>query len=387
MTFWFQNSAQYEKTLVKLGISEKEYLDIINVVLQTFPKDWIDSELAEINKRSNFFHYQLWPAFISGLRYNPIPIVLARGGGFMAIAQITRLGRLIRKAEQLPNRKEVIKKLKGKADDYISTLFELETLEFFSESGFRLCGPPENDGIDYTFLKNGQKIFVEATHRGISWCVEIFKRLGESIGGVQSKKFKKCIRLDYSKARRFVSSNSIEELVYDIDKIIAKTPEKNHTIEDKECRFYVEFKESENGGLTLKWHETPDYLYEVVELFKGRLNEKRKQLCQNDFSFCSIDMRSLVHPFKKDREDMVRSCITCMKRIFSVARDFLSENRSVAGIFVWIKHYGRSKDIVIDSLNADETILIKADSKLSDSTARKMFPLAVLQKDFPQHCE
>lgn len=387
MRFWFQDSSKYQKTLATLAISEEEYLNIINVILQTFPKDWVDSELDEIDKKSNFMHLELWPSLICGLRYNPIPMILVRARGYMAIIQIIRLGRLILKAEQLPNKNEVIKKLKGKVGDYISTLFELETFEFFSKSGFSLYGPPENDGVDYTFVKDRQNVFVEVTHRGISWCIEVFSKIGGSIAEVPSKKFDKCIHLNYKNARKFVDSNGVDKLVFDIDRVIAKTPLKSCTIKDKECRFHVEFEESEKGTLTVKWHEVSDYSYEVVELFKGRINEKKEQLCRNDFSFCSIDMRSLVPPVNNGREDTVKACAECMEKIFLVAHDFLRQNNSVAGIFVWIKHYGRNNNVIIDALNHDEKILIKADRFLSDSTAAKLFPLAVLPKDLKWYCE
>ena len=387
MRFWFQDSSEYKETLAALGVSEEEYLNIIDVVLQTFPKDWVNSELAGIEKKSNFMHLELWPSLISGLRYNPIPMILARAGGYIAITQMIRLGRLILKAGQLPNKKEVIKKLMGKADDYISTLFELETLEFFSESGFSLYGPPENDGVDYTFVKDGRRVFVEATHRGISWCIEVFSKLGQSIAGVSSKKYDTCVHLNYTNARKFVNSNGVDTLVFDIDRVIAKTPEKSCTIEDKDCRFHVEFEESEEGKLTVKWHELSNYLYEVVELFKGRINEKKEQLCRNDFSLCSIDMRSLVPPVKDGRKDTVKTCVECMEKIFSESHDFLRQNRSVAGIFVWIEHYGRNKNAIIDALNHDEKILTKTDRFLSDRAAAELFPLAVLPKDITWYCE
>ena len=67
-TFWFQDSAQYEKTLATLGISEEEYLNIIDAVLQIFPKDWVDSELADIDKKSNFVHLGI-PGGIPGTPY------------------------------------------------------------------------------------------------------------------------------------------------------------------------------------------------------------------------------------------------------------------------------------------------------------------------------
>jgi len=386
MKFWFQDSSHYQRTINTLGISEEEYLTIIDVISRTFPKDWVDYELAEIEKKSNFMHLGLWPSLISGLRYNPIPKILMRTRGYMAIIQIIRLGRLILKAEQLPNKNKVIKKLKGDVHDYISILFELETLEFFLKSGFSLYGPPENDGVDYTFVKDGQKVFVEATHRGISWCIEVFSKLGQSTAEVPSKKYKKYIHLNYKNARKFVNSSGVNKLVFDIDRVIAKTPEKSCTIEDKECRFRTEFEESEEGGLTLKWHELSDYLYEVVELFKGRINEKKEQLCRNDFSFCSIDMRSLVPSVNNDREDTVKTCADCMGKVFSVAHDFLRKNSSVAGIFVWIEHIGRNKNRIIDSLNQDEVILINAKS-LSDDIAKSLFPLAVLPKDLNWYCE
>ena len=290
MKFWFQDSSHYQRTINTLGISEEKSTESNTSSKSTFPKDWVDYELAEIEKKSNFMHLGLWPSLISGLRYNPIPKILMRTRGYMAIIQIIRLGRLILKAEQLPNKNKVIKKLKGDVHDYISILFELETLEFFLKSGFSLYGPPENDGVDYTFVKDGQKVFVEATHRGISWCIEVFSKLGQSTAEVPSKKYKKYIHLNYKNARKFVNSSGVNKLVFDIDRVIAKTPEKSCTIEDKECRFRTEFEESEEGGLTLKWHELSDYLYEVVELFKGRINEKKEQLCRNDrlLRFCQM---------------------------------------------------------------------------------------------------
>jgi hypothetical protein len=221
MKFWFQDPSKYQQTLNTSGISEDEYFNIVDVINRTFPKDWIDSELDKIEKKSNFMHCELWPSLIFGLRYNPIPMILKRTEGFIAFINIIRLGRLIIRAEKLPTKNGVIKKLKGNVDDYVSSLFELETLEFFSKSGFSLCGFPEDDGVDYTFEKNGQKIFVEVTHRGHSWVTELFSRLGESVTEGQNRKFNKCISINYKIAREFAMLNSIEQLAFDIDRELA----------------------------------------------------------------------------------------------------------------------------------------------------------------------
>jgi hypothetical protein len=391
MKFRLQDPSEYQKTLATLGISEEEYLNIINVILKTFPKDWVDSKLDEIDKKSNFMHLQLWPELLCGLRYNPIPMILGRAGGYMVIIQIIRLGRLILKAEQLPNKNEVIKKLAGKVDDYISTLFELETFEFFSKSGFSLNGSPEDDGVDYTFVKNGQKVFVEATHRGHSWVIEIFTKIGQSIKSMTeepSKIFDKCIRLNYKTSNEFVVLNGVDKFVFDIDRVLDKTPKYSCIIEDKMGRFCVEFKESEEGKLNLKWYEPTDYAYEAVELFKGRINEKIRQLSLNDFSFCSIDMRSLVPPLvMRDMQYSVNICSEYMEKIFLAAHDFLRQNSSIAGIFVWVKHIGRNKNHIIDAMNQDEVILINEKRSLSDDMAKTLFPLAVLPKELTFYCE
>ena len=97
-------------------------------------------------------------------------------------------------------------------------------------------------------------------------------------------------------------------------------------------------------------------------------------------------MRSLVPPIMNGRKDTVKTCVECMEKIFSVAHDFLGQNRRVAGIFVWIRHYGRNKDVIIDTMNHDEKILIKADRVLSDRTATELFPFAVLPKDLAWYC-
>ena len=388
MKLCFQDPSKYQKTLATLGICEEEYLNIINVIVKTFPKDWVDSELDEIDKKSNLMHLNLWPSLIFGLRYNPIPMILERARGYIAIIQIIRLGRLILKAEQLPNKNELIKKLTGKVDDYISALFELETFEFFLKSGFSLCGSPERDGVDYTFEKNGQKIFVEVTHRGHSWCIELFSRLGESVTEGQNKRFSKCISINYKIAREFVELNGVDELAFDIDRMLAKNRETNCIIKDEEGRFQIEFKESEEGKLSLKWHEPTYHSYEAASLFKDRINDKLKQLSLHDFSFCSIDMRSLVPPLvMTDRNNTSNICAECMEKIFVAAHDFLRENSTVAGIFVWINHIGRNKNVIIDALEQDEKILIKPERSFSDGMAAKLFPLAVLPKHLTWYCE
>lgn len=306
----------------------------------------------------------------------------------MVIIQVIRLGRLILIAEQLPNKNEVIKKLKGKVDDYISTLFELETFEFFSKSGFSLHGSPEDDGVDYTFIKSGQKVFVEATHRGYSWVIEVFSKIGQSIREEPSKTFDKCIRLNYRTSNEFMALNGVDKLVFDIDRVIAKTPKNSCIIKDTMDRFYVEFKESQKGTLSLKWYEPTDYAYEVAELFKGRINDKIRQLSLNDFSFCSIDLRSLVPPVvMRTRQDIVNICSECMEKIFMAAHDFLKENSTVAGIFIWTKHIGRNKNVLIDALDQDAQILVNAKGSLPDLIAAKLFPFAVLPKELTWYCE
>jgi len=388
MKFWFQDPSKYQQTLNTVGISEEEYLNIVDVISRTFPKDWVDSELDEINKKSNCVHLELWPSLIFGLRYNPIPVILEKvRGGYIAIINIIRLGRLILEAEKLPNKNGVIKKLTGKVDDYISALFELETFEFFSKSGFSLRGFPEDDGVDYTFEKNGQKIFVEVTHRGHSWVIKLFSRVGESVTEGQNKRFSKCIHLNYKTTKKFVDQIGVDRLAFDIDRVLAKTRENSCIIEDKQCRFNIEFEESEEGTLTLKWHEPTDYAYEVTRLFKDRINDKLKQLSLNEFSFCSIDMRSLVPALViTDRRNTGNICAEFMEKIFVAADDFLRENNSVAGIFVWVKHIGRNNNVIIDCLNQDEVILINAKS-LYDDIAKSLFPTAVLPKDLNWYCE
>ena len=389
MKLWFQDPSKYQQAISRLGISEEKYRYIIDLVVRTFPKDWADSKLADIKKKSNFLHCDLWPSLLCGLRYNPVPMILAGvTGGYMPVIAIIRLGQLLQKAEQLPNKKTLIKRLMGNPDDYISALFELEAFEFFSNLGFSLACDPEEDGVDYTFQKDGRKIFVEVTHRGPSWVMEVFDRVGQTITEPTNVNFSKCIHINYRIAKEFVDLNGVDELVFDIDRVLAKKVETSYTVKDKGFRFQVEYKKSEEGGLTLKWHETTDWAYEAAELFKGRMNDKVEQLSRNEPSFCAIDMRSVIPSLiVTDWKDTSDICAEFIQKLFKAGHDFVVENICVGGIFVWIKHVGRTKDLIIDTLNQDEVILINAKSSFSDEAATKLFPCAVLPKYLKWYCE
>ncbi len=89
----------------------------------------------------------------------------------------------------------------------------------------------------------------------------------------------------------------------------------------------------------------------------------------------------------RDRQYSVNICSEYMEKIFLAAHDFLRQNSSIAGIFVWVKHIGRNKNHIIDAMNQDEVILINEKRSLSDDMAKTLFPLAVLPKELTFYCE
>jgi len=53
----------------------------------------------------------------------------------------------------------------------------------------------------------------------------------------------------------------------------------------------------------------------------------------------------------------------------------------VGGIFIWVRHAGRVKDLVVDEMDQNEIILVNAPAHLSEEVISHLFSFAKLPED------
>jgi len=394
--YWFQEPSKYGQIISRLDIPENEYLFLINLVTETFPPKWVKANEHKLEKVPGVFVLQieLWPPLWRPLPYNPV-LQLIGGrtvGGFWPFISLIRLGQLLRIANMLPNKKELLQRLRGDPENYISALFELEVFETFTKAGFSPKDRPEVHGVDYAFQKGDRVAFIEVTHRGCSWIMDLWSKIGMSLSawpGEKGGKFVTHICINYKTAKRYNDQFGTDKLGWDIDRALAKIRSAADSIGDPQCRFQIEAVESKESGLEMDWYKgaESEVLYETTELFKRRLNDKRDQLSRNKFSFCAVDLRSLIPiAIASGVKENSRRVSAYLEGTISVARAFLSYTPTVGGIFIWTKHAERDKDLIVDQLDQNEIVLIAAKSRDSETELKDLFPFAKFPQELDWYC-
>lgn len=393
---WFEQPENYIDIIKHLGISQARYLSWIASIKKVFPESWIEKKLEEYENEGFFkyvYHIELLPGMFRCLPYNPLPVILGGrgvGGGYWALSNVINLGQLIQAAENETGAGQKFEKLRGGATEYISTLFELEVLATFKAVGFSLKKPMESGGLDFTFGKDNKDILIEATHRGASWIIDLVEKINHKLflRGVFRgySTFFVRVTLKYSPLKHLHDNfpDALEDVVDEIIENIVRL-EKGHSrgFEDHSGNYSIFVEHSNEGGLDIKWHDPTDLIYESKQLYKYKLDEKRRQLSKNPGSYLAVDMRSLMPPVfpKNNGNTNYESCTRFLKGWLSCARQFFKDNPEVGGIFIWICHFGRIRDDILDNMNLDEIILINAPHHLSDEEASKLFPFATLPQN------
>lgn len=387
---WFEQPANYKTVIKTLGISQDQYLSIINSVKNVFPSEWVDEALAKRDKLPlDIIHPSLLPGLFSSLPYNPVPGIL-RGGPFW---ELIRLGQLIHVAENEPNVNEqkLFERLRGKPDEYMSALFELEVLETFKAGGFLLKKPMEEDGVDFTFEKNNKEILIEVSHRGASWILDLvyevdlkaFSRFsGHSHCSILVKFNYES--LNYLREHRKSEYYAVVEEI--TDNLVNVERGFSEGFENPEGYYSIDVDKSKNHTrVDHQWHDPTDLAYDSEQLLKSKIEDqqKLKQLLRNPGSYCAVDMRSLMPAVIEWEEgkDSYDVCSKFLKRWCSCSDDFFNKYPSVGGIFIWVRHARRSKDLVVDEMDPNDIILVNAPDHLSEEEALQLFPFAKLPND------
>jgi hypothetical protein len=396
---WFEQPGNYIDIIKHLGISQARYLSWITSIKKVFPESWIEKKVEEYESKRFFktygFHIELLPGIFRSLLYNPIPVILGGvgvGGGYWALSNVIHLGQLIQAVKDESGAGNKFRDLRGGPSKYISTLFELEVLATFKACGFSLKKPMETDGLDFTFEKDNKEIHIEATHRGVSWIIYLWEKISHKLllRGVfrEHSNFSISVTLNYSLLKDLHDNypDALEGVVDEIIENIVKL--KNSRLdgfEDPKGNYSISVEYSTKRELDIQWHDPTDLAYESKQLLEGRLTDKRKlrQLLRNPGSYCAVDMRSLMPPVfaKNNGNTNYESCSRFLKGWLSCAGQFFKDNPEVGGIFIWICHFGRIRDDILDNMNLDEIILINAPNHLSDEESSKLFPFATLPQN------
>ena len=378
---WFEKSANYTNVIARLGISHAEYLSLINSVKKVFPQACVSEELAKYDKAyPPVFRHNLLPGLFSRLQYNPIPMTLGGiCGGEIALVPLIRLGQLIQSMEGEMGAERLFEMLRGGPVDYMSARFELEVLEKFKSAEYSLKKPIEADGVDFTFEKNDRKFFIEASHRGASDILDIADEIfSKSFNRGFQGHSNRHIRLKLKYEIDYYTDVVIEKIVH---KIVEVSHGFSEGFDDPEGHYSIFVEKSEKNSLSIGWHDPTSLVYEAIQLFKNKLQDKLKQLLRNPGSYGAIDMRSLMPCIVAWKRKSIDASTKILKSCLSYTCQFFKENPTVGGIFIWVLHAGRVNDILVDQMDQNEIILVNAPHHLSEEEVLQLFPFAKLTKD------
>ncbi|MCK4814794.1 hypothetical protein KA005_03415, partial [bacterium] len=380
---WFEQPEKYKNVIEHLGISESSYLSLMDSIKKVFPEKWISEELSKHDRRySPVIKGDLLPGLFRRLQYNPVPITLGvTCGNFV---HLIRLSQLIQAIEGEQGAERLLGKLRGGPDEYISARFEIEVLERFKRSGYSLKKPMEEDGVDFTFEKGQREIFVEATHRGASWILDLVDKIFlRSFQRGFQKPSNQSVRLKLKYKRGYYTDSVVERIVHEI---VKASHGFSDGFEEPECNYSISVEKSEKGNtlsIGWRWDDPAEYSYEAIRLFENKLKDKQKlkQLRKHVGSYCTVDMRSLMPGIVAWKSITIKLSSKILKGCFSYTKQFFKENPSVGGIFIWILHAGRDKDILRDTIDQNEIILVNAPHHLSEEEAQQLFPFAKLPRE------
>lgn len=385
---WFEQSEKYKKVIDHLGISESSYLSLMDSIKKVFPEKWVSEELSKHDRRySPVIKVDLLPGLFSRLQYNPVPITLGvTCGGDISLVHLIRLGLLIQEIEGEQGAERLLEKLRGGPDEYISARFEIEVFERFKRYGFPLKKPMEKDGVDFTFEKNKREIFVEATHRGASWILDIVDKIylrSFQRGFQKSSNIFIRLKLKYRHRHDYYTDSVIEKIVHEI---VKASHGFSNGFEEPECNYSISVEKSEKGNslsIEWRWDDPAECSYEAIKLFESKLKDeqKLKQLRKHIGSYCAVDMRSLMPGIVTWKSITIKLSSKILKGCLSYTRQFFKENPTVGGIFIWVLHAGRNKDILRDTMDQNEIILVNAPHHLSEEEAQQLFPFAKLPRE------
>lgn len=378
MNNWFEQSEKYSSVIDRLGISQAKYLSLMESVKKVFPQEWVARELGKHDRRySPVIECSLLPGLFRQLQYNPVPILLGvTCGGFGSLVPLIRLGQLIQAIEGETSKEQFFQRLRGASDDYMGALFELEVFEAFKNAGFSLKKAMEADGVDFTFEKGSKLILIEATHRGASLILNLVDKIfSRSFQREFDRSPHRLISLRLKYRLDYYTDAVVEEIVH---KIVAVGRGFSSGFEDPEGNYSISQEKSKEGGLSIGWHDKGgERAYEAKDLFIKKLQDKLPQLLINTGTYCAVDMRSLM-PCRLARKNYeihnVGSKI--LKSWLSYTYQFFKENPTVGGIFIWVLHAGRVKDIIVDYMDQNEIIFVNAPGHLLEEEALQLFPFA-----------
>jgi len=376
---WFEQSKNYSDIIDRLGISQEHYLSLMKSVKNVFPQEWVAKELEKHDRRNPPVIGGLLPCLFSRLQYNPVAIFLGiTCGGYGSLVPLIRLGQLIQAIEGEASKDKLFQRLRGAPDGYMGALFELEVFEAFKKAGFSLKKAMEADGVDFTFKNNNKEVFVEATHRGASDFLnrvdEIFRKSFQRGFQGHSTRF---VRVKLKYEINYYTDVIVERIVHEI---VAVSHGFSEGFEDPEGNYSISQEKSEKGSLAIGWHDQGgECVYEAKDLFKSKLQDekKRKQLLINTGTYCAVDMRSLMPCILAEKDnDFFKVSSEILRDWLSYACQFFKENPSLGGIFIWVLHAGRVKDIIVDHMDKNEIIFVNAPGHILEKEAMQLFPFA-----------
>lgn len=103
-------------------------------------------------------------------------------------------------------------------------------------------------------------------------------------------------------------------------------------------------------------------------------------------TYCAIDMRSLIPCILEEKgNDFFKVSSEILKDWLSSASQFFKENPSVGGIFIWVFHLGRVKDMIADHMDHNEIIFVNAPGHMLEQEALRFFPFAKQPGDLVWH--
>ena len=325
-----------EPALERLGIKKTEFDECLEAVKLAFGEKTTEWKNVPIV-------LGLYPVSFNNLQENPVwRILYGRVGGLGSIADMTRLGKYILSWPK--DSIAIYSRLKDRPEDYIGVLFELEVHFQFIKSGWCLSEALEPGGIDFTFERDGKRVFVEATHLGASSVQDqerriMWKTFGHSSSTPAKEPRRVKVIIDHNFLRD-ADDHSLDAIAESIVKgengfIQGKwdAPGGKWSIVSNVLPY------GEKGSVEFSWYcrsETQVAIYEAEVRLKSKLQEKASQLRKNRPSIAAVDIRTVMpHPGSWGNNTNFPVCSQFMCRLLDAAKKFMKDEETVAGILLW----------------------------------------------------
>ena len=344
---WFTDPENLDQIVDRLDVSIDAYESAINEVLELFPLSWAKAQ--EPRSREYAGWIGIHPPFFRWLDFHPIARFMMQKpfNAIPTLTPIVRLGMDLIRTKRIPRIQALRQELLS-LDQYAGRLFELEILSRFVTEGLSpsIIGTP-----DFCVPIDGQKLFLEARHRGAPFWMNtsfgIYLPMQKDWPPIR-------VQLNYVsgvKDESFLLRAAIEK---DLEELDPNDLLLNGAI--VRAKYTISHEPSAPAGIAMIVGYGPDkpWSSEVETLIFQTLVEKAPQLksASADGSPCAIviDCRSIIPPDTLETSGPWYERRNAIKAGILRAGDrFLTENKWISGVIWWWK-------TAIDPWKADQIV-------------------------------